>query len=127
MPAQGTLPMSHKFPPEIRVRYEDAHRVSAPASACVLLRVVCEDLCRSNGVEGKNFNEMIENLESAGASARLVKALNAIRLIGNNAAHGNKKNYDLEKEHLLEVVHIIVEEEWKENVVNAAHDAIKRG
>ena len=58
---------------------------------------------------------------------RLVKALNAIRVIGNNAAHGSKRNYDLEKEQLLEVAHIIVEEDWKNSVVDAAHDAVQRG
>ena len=125
--AKDVLPMSHKFPSGIRARYEDAHRVSDPGSACLLLRAVCEDLCREKGVPGNGLHEMIGNLESAGASPRLVKALDAIRIIGNNAAHGGKRNYDLEKEQLLEVAHIIVEEGWKDSVVDAAHDAVQRG
>ena len=127
MPAKGVLPMSHKFPPGIRPRYEDAHRVSDPGSACLLLRAVCEYLCRDKGVPGNGLHEMIGNLESAGAPPRLVKALNAIRVIGNNAAHGGERNYDLEKEQLLEVAHIIVEEDWKDRVVDAARDAVQRG
>lgn len=126
LPARGDLPMSHKFPPEIRVVYEDAHRVSDSRSSCMLLRAVCEDLCREKGIPGRNFDQMIDNLDKAGGPPRLVKALNAIRLIGNNAAHGNRKNYALEKEHLLELVHIIVEEEWKDRVVNSAHDAVEQ-
>ena len=127
MPAKGALPMSHKFPSGIRARYEDAHRVSDPGSACLLLRAVCEDLCREKGIRGNGLHEMIGNLESAGAPPRLVKALDAIRVIGNNAAHGGKRNYDLEKEQLLEVAHIIADEDWKDSVVDAAHDAVQRG
>ena len=126
-PAEDVLPMSHKFPAGIRARYEDAHRVSDPGSACLLLRAVCEDLCREKGVPGNGLHEMIGNLESAGASPRLVKALDAIRVIGNNAAHGSKRNYALEKEQLLEVAHIIVEENWKDSVVESMHDAVQRG
>ena len=126
-PAKDVLSMSHKFPSGIRPLYEDAHRVSDPRSACLLLRAVCEDLCREKGVPGNGLHEMIGNLESAGASPRLVKALDAIRVIGNNAAHGGKRNYNLEKEQLLEVVHIIVEEDWKDSVVESTHDAVQRG
>ena len=127
MPAKDVLPMSHKFPSGIRPLYEDAHRVSDPGSACLLLRAVCEKLCKEKGIRGKTFDKMIGNLESSGAPPRLVKALNAIRVIGNNAAHGGKRNYDLEEEQLLEVAHIIVEEDWKDSVVDAMHDAVQRG
>ena len=126
-PAKDVLPMSHKFPAGIRPLYEDAHRVSDPRSACLLLRAVCEELCKEKGVPGNGLHQMIGNLKSAGASPRGVRALDIIRVIGNNAAHGGKRNYALEKEQLLEVVHIIVEEDWKDSVVDAVRDAVQRG
>ena len=124
---EDVLPMSQTFPSGIRPLYEDAHRVSDPGSACLLLRAVCEDLCREKGAPGNGLHQMIGNLESSGAPPRLIKALNAIRVIGNNAARGSKRNYDLEKEQLLEVAHVIVEEDWKDRVVESTHDAVQRG
>ncbi len=111
------------MPVEIRVLYEDAMRVSA-RSANALLRVACEDLCRIRGVlrSRGSFRRTIANLrKSKDTPTTLTNALDAIRITGNNAVHGNETDYDIPVEKLFNLANIIVDEWHKADEVDSVY------
>jgi hypothetical protein len=69
--------------------YEEARAVlgSSPRSAAALLRLAIQLLCIELGQPGKDLNHDIGALVGAGLDVRVQKALDAVRIIGNNAVH----------------------------------------
>ncbi len=119
-------PASENMPVEVRTMYEDARNVS-PRSASALLRVACEDLCRMRRIpRGKDgFYGTIQNLrEREGNSPLLADALDAIRITGNDAVHGNPTDYDVPAEELFRLVNIIVDEWSNIDAVASVYGAL---
>ena len=124
---QQAPPPSENMPAEIRALYEDARRVIESRSANALLRVACEDLCRIKGIpRGRDgFYGTIQNLrEREGTSITLTDALDAIRITGNDAVHGNETDYDIPLEKLFNLVNIIVDEWRKADEVASVYEAL---
>ena len=69
-------------------------------------------LCKELGEEGKNINHDIGELVKKGLPVQIQKALDSIRVIGNNAVHPGMISFD-EKEDvsgtLFLLINIIVE------------------
>jgi predicted naringenin-chalcone synthase len=59
----------------------------ADLGACALLRLAVQKLCIELEQKGENLNEDIGNLVKKGLSVEVQQALDALRVIGNNAVH----------------------------------------
>ncbi|MCR6591149.1 Uncharacterised protein [Campylobacter insulaenigrae] len=76
----------------LKLDYEEASNIvqDSPRSACALLRLVLQKLLINLG-EDKNINNAIKNLiDKKEIDEKLQKALDSVRVIGNNAVHPNE-------------------------------------
>ncbi|MFM0131757.1 DUF4145 domain-containing protein [Paraburkholderia sediminicola] len=92
-PQVVTAPPAHPDLPEnLRADVEEARLIAgnSPRGAAALLRLVIEKLVTELGAQGKDINTMIGDLVSKGLPVRIQKALDSVRVIGNNAVHAGK-------------------------------------
>lgn len=102
------------LPPEIRDDYEEAGRIfdQSPRGAAALLRLSIQKLCRHLGEDGKDLNTDIGSLVKKGLHVRVQQALDAVRVIGNNAVHPGQIDLRDDRaigERLFGLVNIIAE------------------
>jgi hypothetical protein len=85
---EGPSPNSD-LPENVRLDYEEAGRILnlSPRGAAALLRLAIQKLCGELGEKGKNINEDVANLVRKGLSPVVQQALDAVRVIGNEAVH----------------------------------------
>jgi len=89
-PERGEAPPANPdLPGEIRRDYDEASTILdlSPRGAAALVRLCIQKLCKELGQPGKNINDDIAALVKAGLDSRIQKALDAVRVIGNNAVH----------------------------------------
>ena len=82
-------------------------------SACALLRLAVQHLCKELGEKGKNINEDIGSLASKGLHEKIQKALDIVRVVGNNAVHPGKMDEQDTKEYarrMFSLLNFIVED-----------------
>lgn len=92
-PQTGEVPPANKDLPEpIRRDYDEAGAIlnASPRGAAALLRLAIQKLCIHLGEPGENLNKDIGALVAKGLSGTVQKALDAVRVIGNNAVHPGK-------------------------------------
>lgn len=77
------------LPDDARADFLEAGLVlgSSPRSAAALLRQAVQRLCKNLGEKGRNIDEDIASLVSKGLDPRVQKALDVVRVVGNNAVH----------------------------------------
>lgn len=77
------------LPNEIRTDFEEARTIASlsPRGAAAILRLSIQKLCAHLGGNGKNINTDIATLVSNGLPAKVQQALDAVRVIGNDAVH----------------------------------------
>lgn len=88
-------PLRHDVEPnsdlsaEIQADFNEARTVLdlSPRSATALLRLCIQKLCVQLGLPGDNLNNDIGTLVSRGLDPRVQRALDLVRVIGNNAVH----------------------------------------
>ena len=89
-------PLSGEAPPanpdlseDIRRDYDEASSilVLSPRGAAALIRLAIQKLCKELGQSGENINNDIGALVANGLDPRIQRALDAVRVIGNNAVH----------------------------------------
>ena len=89
-PQRGEAPEPNPdLPNEIRRDYDEASSILdlSPRGAAALIRLCIQKLCTKLGQPGKNINDDIGALVTNGLDSRVQKALDAVRVIGNNAVH----------------------------------------
>lgn len=89
-PDQTSTEIAHPdMPADVRADYLEATKVLAasPRSAAALLRLAVQKLCVHLGKPGKDINQDIASLVADGLDSRIQKALDALRVIGNEAVH----------------------------------------
>jgi hypothetical protein len=89
-PTGSTAPPANEdLPPEVLQDYEEAGRIAAesPRGAAALLRLAIQKLCIHLGEKGKNIDDDIASLVKKGLNPTTQKALDAVRVIGNEAVH----------------------------------------
>lgn len=89
-PQKGEAPSPNPDLPEnILADYREASTILdlSPRGAAALVRLCIQKLCKHLGQSGENINADIKALVAAGLDSRIQKALDAVRVIGNNAVH----------------------------------------
>jgi hypothetical protein len=89
-PSTGMAPPPNPdLPKDIKTDYEEARSISStsPRGAAAILRLAIQRLCIELGEEGKDLNTDIANLMKKGLNEKVQKALNSVRVIGNEAVN----------------------------------------
>ncbi len=115
-PLKLTSPLSHKdLPDSCKSEYDEARYVLpfSPRAAAALLRLCIQKLCKELGASGENINRDIGELVKRGLDSRIQKALDVVRVTGNNAVHPGTMDLADDNElvnKLFKLVNLIVEE-----------------
>jgi Domain of unknown function (DUF4145) len=94
-PDGGNAPLPNPdLPEEIARDFEEARGIvgKSPRGAAAILRLAIQKLCQHLGEAGKDLNTDIGSLVKKGLPERVRQALDAVRVIGNNAVHPGQIN-----------------------------------
>ena len=83
-------PPSPDLPADLVADFEEARRTVgvSPRGAAALARLVVQNLCAHLGGKGENINDDIGDLVRSGkVSGEIQKALDVVRIVGNNSVH----------------------------------------
>ena len=74
---------------DIRADFDEARTLLdlSPRATAALLRLCLQKLCKQVGETGKDINADIKSLVAKGLDIRVQKALDLVRVVGNNAVH----------------------------------------
>lgn len=74
---------------DVQRDYEEARRIleQSPRGSAALLRLAVEKICIELGAEGQTIDQRIASLVSKGLPDEVQQALDAVRVIGNEAIH----------------------------------------
>lgn len=89
-PVLSTAPMPNPdMPEDVKALYEEAREVSkvSPMASTALLRLAVEKLLPQIGAEKAKIDTMIGQLVGKGLPKEVEKALDSLRVIGNEAVH----------------------------------------
>jgi hypothetical protein len=77
------------LPEDIRRDYDEAASIAdrSPRGATALLRLCVQKLCRHLGYQHEKIDDAIGAMVSDGLPVKIQQALDAVRVIGNNAVH----------------------------------------
>jgi hypothetical protein len=80
---------------------------SSPRGAAALLRLALQKLLIQIGKVGKNINNDIKELVSEGLSPKIQKALDLLRVVGNNAVHPGQIDIEDNSEVAIKLFHVL--------------------
>ncbi|HEJ2440307.1 MULTISPECIES: DUF4145 domain-containing protein [Burkholderia] len=133
-PRVVSAPLGHPDMPEsVAADYDEARNIApmSPRGASALLRVCIEKLCAELHAEGGNLNEQIRWLVANGLPVQVQRALDAVRVIGNNAVHPGKMDPEDVSEvcdSLFALVNLIVEDRiTRPKMVDAVFSSLPEG
>jgi hypothetical protein len=95
VPDVTSAPISNEdLTEEIRADYAEAASIVAksPRGAAALLRLCLQKLCKELGESGKNIDADIGSLVKKGLDVRVQRALDTVRVIGNESVHPGEMN-----------------------------------
>ncbi|WP_183265304.1 DUF4145 domain-containing protein [Acidocella aromatica] len=89
-PSSGSAPPPNSdIPDGIRADYQEAAAIlsRSPRGAAALLRLAIQKICQHLGLPGRHLDTDIGALVQRGLLPAVQQALDAVRVIGNNAVH----------------------------------------
>ena len=93
------------MPDGVKLDYEEAALIAqqAPRGAAALLRLALENLCNHLGDPSKKININIKDMVANDLNIKIQQALDAVRVIGNEAVHPGEMDLrdDNETVHML--------------------------
>lgn len=106
---------SEDINPDICLDFEEARAILdlSPRGAAALLRLCIQKLCKQLGKPGNNLNDDIAALVRDGLGVDVQRALDAVRVIGNEAVHPGELDLKDDREtaaKLFELVNYIAED-----------------
>lgn len=96
-PLSSTAPLPiEEMPQPVKELYNEAREIfnKSPRGACALLRLAVQFLVKELGENEENLNQAIGNLVKKSLPIRIQKALDTVRVIGNNAVHPGQINIE---------------------------------
>jgi hypothetical protein len=110
----GPLP-NPDLPEEIKADVQEAREILnlSPRGAAALLRLAIQKMCIHLGEAGDNLNDDIADLVANGLNPKVQKALDVVRVVGNNAVHPGEIDLRDDREtagRLLQLVNLIAEQ-----------------
>ncbi len=92
-------------PEHIKRLFEEAREIvsSSPKGAAAILRLSIQHLCKELGESGKDIDKDIASLVSKGLNPLVQKALDVVRVIGNESVHPGVINLDDDRETALQL------------------------
>lgn len=81
--------------------------VDSPKGATALLRLSLQLLLKQLGKSGKNINHDIKDLVAEGLSPKIQKALDLLRVVGNNAVHPGQIDLEDGRDIALRLFHVL--------------------
>jgi hypothetical protein len=102
------------LPPELLDDYNEARNIFqfSPRGSAALLRLLIQKLCKALGEKGSNINDDIAELVKKGLPVSIQRALDSVRVIGNEAVHPGELDLRDDPElaaSLFSLVNLIVE------------------
>ncbi|MEL6643310.1 MAG: DUF4145 domain-containing protein [Pseudomonadota bacterium] len=136
-PQKGEAPPANQdLPPEIARDYDEASSILdlSPRGSAALIRLAIQKLCKFLGQPGDNINADIKALVADGLDPRVQKALDAVRVVGNNAVHPGQMDIQDDRasaESLFRLLNLILEKMISEpkhvdEVYNALPEAARK-
>lgn len=115
LPDIGSAPIPNSdMSDDVKEIYLEAASISSksPRGAAALLRLGIQVLCKELGGKGENINDDIASLVKKGLPVEIQQALDAVRVIGNEAVHPGTINTDDEEVVIIlfNLVNIIVDD-----------------
>lgn len=89
-PIRGDAPFPNPdLPADIRLDFEEAGKIVglSPRGAAALLRLAIQKLCQQLGETDSTIDQNIKSLVEKGLDVRIQRALDIVRVIGNEAVH----------------------------------------
>lgn len=97
------------LPPHIKRLFEEAREIVglSPKGAAALLRLSIQHLCKKLGASGKDIDQNIGSLVSKGLNPIVQKALDVVRVVGNEAVHPGKIDLDDNRDTALQLFNLV--------------------
>lgn len=121
------------MPSNVRKVFDESSLIldDSPRASAALSRLAIELLMDELKAEGKNLNSKIGDLVSKGMPITIQQALDAVRVIGNNAVHPGKIDMSDNKDMaitLLKFINIIVENQITQpKLISEAYSSLPKG
>lgn len=141
VPSESTAPMPHPdLPDELLEDYNEAREIlgKSPRGAAALMRLVIQKLAAHLGANERDLDGAIGTLVAKGLPTKVQRALDIVRVVGNNAVHPGQLDLTDDQETaeaLFALVNTIVDvmirepraiEEMYKKLPEGAREAIER-
>ncbi|OAI21820.1 hypothetical protein A1359_18875 [Methylomonas lenta] len=105
----AVAPPNQDMEQEIQNLYIEASTIviDSPKGATALLRLALQLLLKQLGKSGKNINNDIKELVAEGLSPKIQKALDLLRVVGNNAVHPGQIDLEDGRDIALKLFHVL--------------------